>query len=107
MLYSRKEVMEVRAKQEDKKHHDDLTIDIPNLVAHGEPDEFIISIIHDKDLVHTEHLGRFNVSQRFAVLAALEGDGLTPLIRPGVSGTIRQTHDVVPCGGRGDHWKVP
>ncbi len=90
---------ECRPKQEDKNNTHDLTVDIPNLVAHGVPDEFIISVVHDKDLVHAEHLSRFHVSQRVAVLAALEGDGLTPLIRPGVGGAIGQAHYVVPSGG--------
>lgn len=100
MLYdSHQEGSEQRPKQEDKNSPYDLTIDIPDLVAHGEPDEFIISIIHDKHLVHAEHLGRFHVSQRVAMLAALEGDGLTPLIRPGFSGAIRQVHCIVPGGG--------
>lgn len=40
------------------------------------------------------------------MLAALEGDGLTPLICPGVSGAVGQGHYVFAGGGRGDHWKV-
>lgn len=98
MLYSRKEVSADQSRKT-KNNPRDLTIDIPDLVAHGEPDEFIISVIHDKDLVHAEHLSRFHVSQRLAVLAALEGDGLTPLIRPGLSGAIGQAYYVVPSGG--------
>lgn len=40
------------------------------------------------------------------MLAALEGDGLTPLVGPGVSGGIRQVHSIGAGGGRGDHWRV-
>lgn len=100
MLYvARREGSEQRPKQEDKNSLHDLTIDIPDLVAHGEPDEFIISVVHDKHLVHAKHLGRFHVSQRVAMLTALKGDGLTPLIHPGFSGAIRQAHYIVPGGG--------
>lgn len=53
---------EHRPKQEDKNNHHDLTIDIPDLVAHGEPDDFITSVVQDKDLVHAEHLSWFHVS---------------------------------------------
>ena len=98
MLYWRKEAF-ADQNRKTKENLSDLTIDIPDLVAHGEPDEFIISVVHDKDLVHAEHLGRFHVSQRLAVLAALESDGLTPLIRPGLSGAVGQAHYVVPGGG--------
>lgn len=98
--------MERRPKQEDTNNLHDLTVDVADLVAHGEPDEFIISVVQDKDLVHAEHLGGFHVSQRLVMLAALEGDGLTPLVRPGLSGAVGQAHYVVPSGGRGDHWKV-
>lgn len=90
---------ELRLKQEDKNDLLDLTIDVPDLVAHGKPDELIISVVHDKDLVHAEHLGGFRVSCRHVMLAAREADGLTPLMRPGVSGAIGQAHDVVPGGG--------
>lgn len=90
---------ERRPKQEDKNKLHDLTVDISDLVAHGEPDEFVISIVHDKHLFHAEHLSRLHVSQSLAMLAALEGDGLTPLICPGVSGAIGQAHYVVSSGG--------
>lgn len=107
MLYvALQEGSEPRPKQEDKNNLHDLTVDIPDLVAHGEPDEFIISVVHDKDLVHAEHLGRFHVSWGQVMLAALEGDGLTPLVRPGFGGATGQAHYVVPSGGGGDHWKV-
>lgn len=49
-------------KQEDKNNLYDLTINIPNFVAHGKPDEVIINVVQNKDLVHTEHLRRFHVS---------------------------------------------
>lgn len=88
-----------RPKQEDTNNPNDLTIDVSDFVAHGKPDELIIFIVQDKDLVHAEHLSWFHVSQRLAILAALEGDGLTPLVRPGVSGAIGQSHFVVPSGG--------
>lgn len=94
---------ELRAKQEDKNNIRDLTVDVPYLVAHGESDEFIISVVHDKDLIHAEHLGGFHVSQRLVMLATLEADGLTPLICPGLSGATGQAHHVVPIGGRGNH----
>lgn len=86
-------------KQEDKNNPHDLTIDITDLVAHSEPDEFIISIVQDKDLVHAEHLSGFHVFQRLSILAALEGDGLTPLVGPGFSGAIGKAHYIVPGGG--------
>lgn len=104
MLYTSQEVS-ADQKQEDKNKLHDLTINIPDLVGHGKPDDFI-RIVHDKHLVHVEHLSRFHVSQRLAMLAALEGDGLTPLICPGVSGAVGQAHYVFAGGGRGDHWKV-
>lgn len=86
---------ELRPKQEDENN---LTINIPDLVCHGEAEDVIL-VVHDKHLVHTEHLSRFHVFQRLAMLAALEGDGLTPLICPGVSGAIGQAHYVVAGGG--------
>lgn len=43
------------------------SVGVPDLVAHGEPDEFIISIVHDKDLIHAEHLCGFHVSQRLVM----------------------------------------
>lgn len=92
-----------KAKQEDGNCLHDLTVDVPDFVAHGKPDELITGVIHDKYLVHVEHLGRFHVSVGLVVLAALEGDGLTPLIRPGVGGSVRQVHNVVPGGGGCDH----
>lgn len=88
--------MSADQKQEDKNYLHDLTIDIPDLVAHGEPDEIITSVVHDKDLVHAEHLSGFHVSERLAMLAALEGDGLTPLERPGVSVAVGRAHYVFP-----------
>lgn len=97
---------EYKPKQEEQNKLHDLTIDVSDLVAHGEADELIASVVHDKHLVHAEHLGGFDVSQGLAVLAALEGDGLTPLIRPGVGGAVWEAHHVVPGGGRGDYWKV-
>lgn len=39
------------------------------------------------------------------MLAALEGDGLTPLVRPGLSGAVGQGDRVVPGGGGGDNWR--
>lgn len=82
---------EDRPKQEARNNLHDLTINIPDLVGHGESEDFIC-IVHDKHLVHAEHLSWFHVSQRLAILAALEGEGLTPLICPGVSGAIGQAH---------------
>lgn len=87
---------EDRPKQEDKNN--DLTIDISDLVGHGESQDFIC-IVLDKHLVHAEHLSQLHVSQKLGVLAALECDGLTPLICPGVSGAIGQAHRVVTGGG--------
>lgn len=49
-------------KQEDKNNVCDLTVDVPNLVAHGEADELIISVVQNKDLVHAQHLGGFDIS---------------------------------------------
>lgn len=95
---------EDRPKQEDKNNLHDLTVNIPDLVGHGDSQDFII--VHDHHLVHAEHLSRFHVSQKLAMLAALECDGLTPLICSGFSRAIGQAHQVVAGGGRGDHWKV-
>lgn len=91
--------MKRRQQQEDKHHLHDLTVDVPDLIAHGKPDDFVIGVVHDEHLVHTEHLSGFHVSQSVAMLAVLEGDGLTPLVRPGVGGLVRQGHFIVPSGG--------
>lgn len=37
--------------------------------------------------------------------AALESDGLTPLVASGVHGSIRQSDSVFTVGGGGDHWE--
>lgn len=107
MLYvALQEGTEHRPNRKNKNSACDLTIDVPDLVAHGKPDELIIGVIHDKNLVHTEHLGRFNFSWRLIILAALEGDGLTPLVRPGLSGAVRKANYIVSGGGWGDHWEA-
>lgn len=94
---------EARADQ-NRKRRRDLTVDVADLVGHGEADD-VVGVVHDKHLVHVEHLRGPHVSQGVAVLAALEGDGLTPLVRPGLSGAVGQVEYVVPGGGGGDHWR--
>lgn len=58
-----------------------LTVNVPDFVGHSEPHDFI-RIIQGQHMIHTEKLGRFHLSPKIAVLAALEGDCLTPLIGP-------------------------
>lgn len=82
----------------------DLTVDVSDLVAHGEADELIRGAVHDEDLVDAELLGGGRGSGGLVVLAAAEGDGVAPLVGPGLSGAVRMTHNVVSGGGRRDHW---
>ena len=82
----------------------DLTVDIGDLVAHGVADELIGGVIHDKDLVHVEHLGGFHGPEGLVVLAALEADGLAPLVRPGLGRALGKADHVVPRGRGADDW---
>lgn len=96
---------EARADQNRKRRKNnprDLTVDVPDLVGHGEAED-VVGVVHDEHLVHVKHLRGPHVSQGVAVLAALEGDGLTPLVRPCLSGAVGQGDGVVPGGGGGDH----
>lgn len=86
MLYSRKEVRADQNRKAKNNPHD-LTVHIPDLVGHGEADD-VVCVVHDKHLVHSEHLRGPHVSQSLAVLAAPEGDGLTPLVGPGLGGAV-------------------
>lgn len=90
------------SRPEQEKQGRDLTVDVPDLVGHGKADD-VVGVVQDEHLVHVEHLRGSHVPQGVAVLAALEGDGLTPLVRPGLGGAVGQEERVVPGGGGGDH----
>lgn len=105
MLFLKGGGSECRPKQEKAENSArDLTVDVPDLVGHGEADD-VVGVVHDEHLVHIEHLRGPHVSQGVAVRAALEADGLTPLVRPGLGGAVGQGELVVPGGGGGDHWR--
>lgn len=83
----------------------ELTVDGADLVAHGVADQMVVGIKHHEDLVHAELLGGRCHPGGFVVWAALEGDGLTPLVASGLDSAVRGGDGVVTVGGGSDHWK--
>lgn len=83
----------------------ELTVDGANLVAHGVADQMVVRVEHHKDLVHAELLGGWCCPGGLVMRAALEGDGLTPLVASGLYLAIRGGDGVVAVGGGGDHLK--
>lgn len=63
-------------------------MDRTNLVAHGEADQVIIGVKHHKDLVDAQLLRGRGPPVGVSVRAALKGDGLTPLVAPGLHGAL-------------------
>ncbi|XP_034722409.1 uncharacterized protein LOC117941512 [Etheostoma cragini] len=61
-----------------------LTVDRADLVAHGVADQMVVLVEHHKDLVHAELLGGGRRAGHLGVRAALEADGLAPLVAPGL-----------------------
>lgn len=59
-----------------------------DLVAHGVADQIVFCIEQDKDLVHTELLGGWRHPDGLIMGAAVEGDGLTPLVASGLDAAI-------------------
>lgn len=80
-------------------------MDGADLVAHGVADQKVFGVEHHKDLVHAELLGGRRRPGGLVVRAALEGDGLTPLVASGLDVAVRGGDGVVTVGGGGDHWR--
>lgn len=59
-----------------------------DLVACGVADQFVGCVKQDKDLVHTKLLGGWCRPDGFIMGAAVEGDGLTPVVAPGLDAAI-------------------
>lgn len=81
-------------------------MDGADLVAHGVADQLVVGVEHDEDLVHAELLGGRRRPAGLVVRAALEGDGLAPLVAPGLHAAVGEGDGVVAVGGRRDHWKA-
>lgn len=81
-----------------------LTVHRADPVAHGVADQVVLSVKHHKDLVHAELLGGQLRPDGLVVLAALEGDRLTPLVASGLDGAVGRGDGVVAVGGGSDHW---
>lgn len=65
-----------------------LTVDRADLVAHGEADQVIICVKHHKDLVDAQLLCGRGPPGGLLMGAALKGDGLTPLVAPGLDDAL-------------------
>lgn len=78
-------------------------MDRANLVAHGEADEVIVSVKHHKDLVNAQLLCGRGPPISIFVGATLKGDGLTPLVAPGLYGALREGDGVFTVRGGSDH----
>lgn len=78
-------------------------MDRANLVAHGEADQVIIRVKHHKDLVNAQLLCGRGPPIGIFVRAALKGDGLTPLVAPGLYGALRGGDGVFTVRRGGDH----
>lgn len=63
-------------------------MDRADLVAHGEADQVIICIKHHKDLVDAQLLCGRGPPSGLLMRAALKGDGLTPLVAPGLDDAL-------------------
>lgn len=63
-------------------------MDGADLVAHGVADQVVFGVEHHEDLVHAELLGGRRLPDGLVVWAALEGDGLTPLVAFGLDGAV-------------------
>lgn len=81
-----------------------LTVHRADPVAHGVADQVVVGVKHHKDLVHAELLGGQLRPDGRVVLAALEGDRLTPLVASGLDGAAGRGDGVVAVGGGSDHW---
>lgn len=77
----------------------ELTVHVPDLVAHGVPHQLMLGVVHDKHLFHSQHLGLGHLPGGLGMGAALVGDGLPPLVFPGLRGTILQADHVLTRGG--------
>lgn len=63
-------------------------MDRADLVAHGEADQVVIRVKHHKDLVDAQLLCSRGPPTGIFMSAALKGDGLTPLVAPGLHGAL-------------------
>lgn len=80
-------------------------MDGADLVAHGVAYQVVVGVEHHKDLVHAELLDRWRRPVGLIMRAALEGDGLTPVVVSGLDVAIRGGDGVVAVGGGSDHWE--
>ena len=81
-----------------------LTVDRADLVAHGIADQMVVGVKHHEDLVHAELLGGWRRPGGLVVRAAMESDGLAPLVASGVDFAIGGSDGVVAVGRGSDHW---
>lgn len=70
-------------------------MDGADLVAHGVADELVGRVVHDENLVDGELLRRGQLAGTLVMLAALEGDGLAPIVAQLLDATLSQAHYVV------------
>lgn len=63
----------------------------------------VLRVKHYKDLVHAELLDGRHLPCGLLMGTALESDGLTPVVAPGLNTAVRRDNGVVAGGRRGDH----
>lgn len=73
-----------------------LTVNGADLVAHGESDQLVSLVVHDKDLIDAELLARWYGAQDLLMWTALKFNALCPQVAPRVNAPVGHVDGVVP-----------